>query len=151
MHHPKPNKTGSLALRITHVYSIFAAYTEGSSRAGAIKNVCVCVCVSVHICMFPVGSTECGEPLWNSYRKLEEVFHLWKTFTLPYKDIKFTAFFSSCYLLMLLMWKCFYADGIYQYEKFHYMNEMVVFSVVTAPLVLFKSKSINPEDFTSTA
>lgn len=82
MHHPKPNKTGSLALRITHVYSIFAAYTEGSSRAGTIENacvcvlVCVCVCVSIHICVFPVASIECGEPLQNSYRKLEEVFHL---------------------------------------------------------------------------
>lgn len=48
MHHPKPNKTGSLALHITHVYSIFAAYIEGSSTAGAIENMCVCVCVSVH-------------------------------------------------------------------------------------------------------
>lgn len=45
MHHPKPNKTGSLALHITHVYSIFAAYIEGSSTAGAIENMCVCVCV----------------------------------------------------------------------------------------------------------
>lgn len=65
MHHPKPNKTGSLALRITHVYSIFTAYTEGSSKARAIERecVCVCVCASIHICMFAVGSAEYGEPL----------------------------------------------------------------------------------------
>lgn len=65
MHHPKPNKTGSLALRITHVYSIFAAYIEGTSRAGAAENMCVfvCLCASIHICVFPLTSIECQEPL----------------------------------------------------------------------------------------
>lgn len=52
MHHPKPNKTGSLALRITYVYSVFAACIEGSSSAAAI-NVCGgvggCVCFHSHL------------------------------------------------------------------------------------------------------
>lgn len=59
MHHPKPNKTGSLALRITHVYSIFAACVEGSSRAGAIENVRACVCV------FPSASARFQEGALN--------------------------------------------------------------------------------------
>lgn len=74
MHHPKPNKTGSLALRITHVYSIFAAYSEGSSKARAIE--CVCVCASIHICMFAVGSAEYGEPLQKLHRNF--IHTLWK-------------------------------------------------------------------------
>lgn len=130
MHHPKPNKTGSLALRITYVYSVFAACIEGSSSAAAI-NVCVWgggrdACVSIHICMFAVGSCWMWRTTAKSHIGTLSKFFLWKIFTLPYREMtrKKVYTFDLYYLLILLMSKCFLTDEICQYEKFQYTNKM---------------------------
>lgn len=105
---------------------MYTAFLQPILRVPAgleLLKICVCVCV----CALSFVSACFHWQVLNVKNHCEShIGNLKKFFTcerfLHYNDMKFDAFFTLLYVLMLLMGKCFCTVGIYQHGQFFYIN-----------------------------